>query len=211
MTECSLELYQKYGNAYRLVGACPLRFNKLLDANKSTTLISGKEEKGVVYQSTGDVIGLVTQKNGLQSDLPLDLHGTLIGRIDYSIALTVPMEQALKLYRERCKAKAYLNRHLDSGSSKSLTAPSITPAVKGQPSFNPQDPQINTLCIKILGASGLTTNRAPNEPMVQPSPYFVLQFYREDEYVSEAIPESNNPQFDEEITYTLHMDQALDQ
>ncbi|XP_062566792.1 protein fantom-like [Saccostrea cucullata] len=173
---CTLELHQSLGQDFKTVGACQLVFNDIFD-----------KPHGRIH-GTANLTGLDGEGAGMG-----------FGIVEYWIRLRVPMEQALRLYKERTKALGYV-------MSNQKAATEALQALDENAAMRPKD-NINELHIKIVRCSGLKSR----QPNIQPSPYCVYQFYDNRDHDTTIIRNSNNPEFNDHKTYPVPMTADLDQ
>ncbi|PAA67348.1 hypothetical protein BOX15_Mlig004133g2, partial [Macrostomum lignano] len=154
-----LELYHSVGVTYHQVAACRLYFRELLDS-KPTAPVSGRAQ-------------LVSVDGG-----------TVVGCLDYWMRMRVPMEQAMRLYRERAKALGYMSANHQAAAEglKALDDLAQNRRAAGG---------ANTLGVKIVRCRGLKARR----PDFQPTPYCSYKFFDCEDTVSPAIPNSSDPEF----------------
>uniref|UniRef100_K1QMS1 Protein fantom n=1 Tax=Magallana gigas TaxID=29159 RepID=K1QMS1_MAGGI len=173
---CTLELHQSLGQDFKTIGACQLVFKDIFDKPHGrihgTASLTGLEGEGV---------------------------GMGFGMVEYWIRLRVPMEQALRLYKERTKALGYV-------MTNQKAAADALHALDENAAMRPKD-NINELHIKIVRCSDLKSRR----PNVQPSPYCVYQFFDNRDHDTTIIRNSNNPEFNDHKTYPVPMTSDLDQ
>ncbi|XP_022337426.2 protein fantom-like isoform X1 [Crassostrea virginica] len=173
---CTLELHQSLGQDFKTIGACQLVFKDIFDKPHGrihgTASLTGLEGEGV---------------------------GMGFGIVEYWIRLRVPMEQALRLYKERTKALGYV-------MSNQKAAADALQALDENAAMRPKD-NINELHIKIVRCTGLKSR----QPNLQPSPYCVYQFYDNRDHDTTIIRNSNNPEFNDHKTYPVPMIADLDQ
>ncbi|XP_048736763.2 protein fantom-like isoform X2 [Ostrea edulis] len=173
---CTLELHQSLGQDFNTIGACQLVFKDIFD-----------KPHGRIHGSAS-LTGLDGEGAGMG-----------FGVVEYWIRLRVPMEQALRLYKERTKALGYV-------MSNQKAATEALQALDENAAMRPKD-NINELHIKIVHCSGLKSRR----PNVQPSPYCVYQFYDNRDHDTTIIRNSNNPEFNDHKTFPVPMTADLDQ
>lgn len=173
---CTLELQLSFGQSFKTLAACQLRFHDLFD-----------HPPGRIH-CTAFLTGV-----------DMNNPGNGFGTVEYWINLRVPMEQALRLYKERTKALGYINANNQS-TMKALKALDEVAAMR------PAD-NINQLHIKIIRCIGLQAHRKD----VQPSPYCVYQFFDYGDHDSIILHSTNNPEFNDHHTYPVAMTTTLDQ
>ncbi|KAK3603408.1 hypothetical protein CHS0354_009388 [Potamilus streckersoni] len=172
---CTLELHQSFGQDYSTLAACQLIFREIFD------------------KTHGRIHGTATL-----SGVAGDLTGVGFGTVEYWIRLRVPMEQALRLYKERTKALGYMASNMRA-TDQALQALDETAALR------PKD-NVNELHIKIIRCSGLKSRREH----IQPSPYCVYQFFDYNDRDTAIVPNSNNPEFNDHRTFPVPMLEELD-
>ncbi|XP_048576646.1 protein fantom-like isoform X2 [Nematostella vectensis] len=166
-----VELHRAFGTDFKTIAACQLRFRDLLE--KSHGRVHGSAK--LIGRSPGT-------------------EGTEIASMEYWVRLRVPMDQAIRLYRERTKALGYM----DSNAYKALEN-----AGHGAEKA-PLD--INELGVHIIRCTGVKAN---NEA-VQPSPYAVYKFFDFADHDTKIIPSSNMPEFNDVKTFPVPMTTELD-
>lgn len=170
---CTLELQHSFGQSFKTLAACQLRFQDLFD-----------HAPGRIH-CTASLTGVDS--------------GIGFGTIEYWIHLRVPMEQALKLYKERTKALGYI---MANNQNKVKVPKAMDEVAAMRPADN-----INQLHIKIIRCIGLNTYRKD----VPPSPYCVYQFFDYGDHDSIIMHGTENPEFNDHHTYPVAMTTALDQ
>ncbi|KAK7114118.1 protein fantom-like isoform X1 [Littorina saxatilis] len=173
---CTLELHQTFGQDFRTVAACQMVFRDIFD------------------KPSGRIHGLATLTGVDDKET-----GVGYGTVEYWIRLRVPMDQALRLYKERTKALGYLTAN-EQHMKEAVTA--LDEEAARRPLEN-----VNELHIKILKCSKLKGRRQD----VQPSPYCVYQFFDFSDHDTVIVRNSNNPEFHDHKTYPVPMTADLDQ
>ncbi|XP_076449555.1 protein fantom-like isoform X2 [Babylonia areolata] len=173
---CTLELHQTFGQEFHTVAACQLVFRDLFDKP------SGRIHGVAALTGVGD-----------------GETGVGYGTVEYWIRLRVPMDQALRLYKERTKALGYLSAN-ERQMKENLQA------LDEEAARRPMD-NVNELHIKIIKCSKLKSRR----PDVQPSPYCVYQFFNFSDHDTVIVRNSNNPEFHDHRTYPVPMTHDLDE
>ncbi|KAJ8302489.1 LOW QUALITY PROTEIN: hypothetical protein KUTeg_018885 [Tegillarca granosa] len=163
---CTLELHQSFGQDYRTIAACQLVFKDIFD------------------KPQGRIHGVATL-----TCVDPDGTGIGFGTVEYWIRLRVPMEQALRLYKERTKALGYITIN-ERATEQALEALDETAAKR------PKD-NINELHVKIVRCSKLR----PRRENVQPSPYCVYQFFDYNDHDTVILQSTNDPEFNDHKTY----------
>ncbi|XP_066493124.1 protein fantom isoform X2 [Tiliqua scincoides] len=165
----TLEIHHAYGMDFETAAACQLRFHQILEKN------------GRIYSSAI----LVGVGRDIQN----------YGTVEYWIRLRVPMDQAIRLYKERAKALGY-----------------ITTNLKDQPVLNPAqvstlgDGNLNELFVTIKCCDNLLCRNSN----LQPNPYVVYKFFDFADHDTATIPSSNNPQFADNMCFPVPMNMDLD-
>ncbi|XP_045674935.1 protein fantom [Phyllostomus hastatus] len=175
----TLEVHQAYGPDYETIAACQLRFHELL------------EKSGRIFCTAGLV--------GTKGDIPN------FGTVEYWFQLRVPVDQAIRLYRERAKALGYI--------TSSFKGPEQTPWLSQQASRTAQpssadsgDGSLNELHVTVQCCAQLRSRAG--QP--QPHPYVVYKFFDFADHDTAIIPSSNDPQFDDHRCYPVPMNMDLD-
>ncbi|KAF6079270.1 RPGRIP1 like [Phyllostomus discolor] len=175
----TLEVHQAYGPDYETIAACQLRFHELL------------EKSGRIFCTAGLV--------GTKGDIPN------FGTVEYWFQLRVPVDQAIRLYRERAKALGYI--------TSNFKGPEQTPWLSQQASKTAQpssadsgDGSLNELHITVQCCAQLRSRAG--QP--QPHPYVVYKFFDFADHDTAIIPSSNDPQFDDHRCYPVPMNMDLD-
>ncbi|XP_069113817.1 protein fantom-like isoform X2 [Argopecten irradians] len=173
---CTLELHQSFGQDYRTIAACQLVFKEIF--NKTHGRIHGTATLTGVDSSGGTGIGF--------------------GSVEYWIRLRVPMDQALRLYKERTKALGYVTSN-EKAATEALHALDETAAKR------PAD-NVNELHVKIIRCANLK----PRRENVQPSPYCIYQFFDFNDHDTTILTSTNNPEYNDHMTYPVPMTKELD-
>uniref|UniRef100_A0A8C9W0C9 RPGRIP1 like n=1 Tax=Scleropages formosus TaxID=113540 RepID=A0A8C9W0C9_SCLFO len=124
------------------------------------------------------------------------------GTVEYWLRLRLPVDQALRLYQERVKALGFLSsshrekRHTHQVSAKYGTL-SIAAGLRGE---------LNELHVTVRGCSDLRSRQAGT----QPNPYVVYKLFDFPDRDTRIVPGRSNPQFNDEMVFTLLMDANLD-
>ncbi|XP_066290369.1 protein fantom-like isoform X4 [Branchiostoma lanceolatum] len=167
----TLEVHQAMGLDYTTLAVCQLKFRDLLD-----------KPQGRIFSTT-----YLTNPEGVN-----------FGTVEYWVRLRVPMDQALRLFKERTKALGYLaaNERATQQALQTLDQ-STAPRAKDN---------VNDLHIRVVRCSDLTARRDG----VQPSPYVVYKFFDFPDHDTDIIMSSSSPQFNDHKTYPVPMDMQLD-
>ncbi|KAM8776551.1 protein fantom [Rhynchonycteris naso] len=175
----TLEVHQAYSTDYETIAVCQLRFHEIL------------EKSGRIF-CTASLVGT----NG---DIPN------FGTVEYWFQLRVPVDQAIRLYRERAKAMGYI--------TSSFKGPEQTPWLSQQApktaqlnSTDPADGNLNELHVTIRCCNHLQS-RASH---LQPHPYVVYKFFDFADHDTAIIPSSSDPQFDDHMCFPVPMNMDLD-
>ncbi|KAK2146667.1 hypothetical protein LSH36_590g01020 [Paralvinella palmiformis] len=172
---CTLELHQSFGTDYSTVAACQLKIREILD------------------KSHGRLHGSV-----MLTGVTGDGKGINFGIVEYWVRLKVPMEQALRLYKERSKALGYLQSNIRA-SDQALEAMDEDAAKR------PTD-NMNHLHVKILRCASLVGRREG----IQPSPYCAYTFFDFTAHDTPVIQGSNNPEYNDHKNFPVPMTADLD-
>ncbi|XP_025924553.1 protein fantom isoform X4 [Apteryx rowi] len=170
----TLEVHHAYGTDYETAAACQLKFHEILENN------------GRVY-STATLVGI---KGNIQN----------YGTIEYWIRLRVPMDQAIRLYKERSKALGYITsnfREREQSSQQILRTAQVSTSTDGN---------LNELYITIKCCNSLQSRKKH----LQPNPYVVYKFFDFADHDTPIIPSSNNPQIDDHMCFQVPMNADLD-
>ncbi|XP_036431859.1 protein fantom isoform X3 [Colossoma macropomum] len=167
----TVEVQLAEGLAYHTIAAGQLRLNQVLERD-------------------GKVFGTL-QLIGVSGDIQA------FGTLDYWLRLRVPIEQAIRLYKERAKALGFLSSSLRDQSQAS-TAP--------VPSTSFKDGNLNELNVIIRCCSNLK----PRGPHTQPSPYVIYKLYDFPDHDTPIITSTSEPQFEDHMTFPIMMNADLD-
>ncbi|KFZ60125.1 Protein fantom, partial [Antrostomus carolinensis] len=170
----TLEVHHAYGIDYETVAACQLKFHEILENN------------GKIY-SKADLVGIKG-----------NIHN--YGTIEYWIRLRVPMDQAIRLYKERSKALGYMAsnfRKREQPSQQILGTAEVSTSTDGN---------LNELNITIKCCNNLQSQKRH----LQPNPYVVYKFFDFVDHDTPTIPSSNNPQIDDHMCFQVPMNADLD-
>lgn len=166
-----VEIHRAFGTDYKTVAACQLKFRDLLE-----------KPHGRVH-CTAKLVGTRPPCQGAE-----------FATLEYWVRLRVPMDQAIRLYRERCKALGYMN----SGAYKALEEAGHVPAKP------PSD--VNELDVHIIRCCGVL----PRRHGIQPSPYAVYRFFDFADHDTDIVQNTNTPQFNDVKTFPVPMTSELD-
>lgn len=175
----TLELHQAYSTDYETVAACQLRFHEIL------------EKSGRIFCTTSLV--------GTKGDIPN------FGTVEYWFRLRVPMDQAIRLYRERAKALGYITSNFKKPEKMQLLSQqAATTAQISSPEST--DGNLNELHITVR----CCTNLQSRARHLQPHAYVVYKFFDFPDHDTAIIPSSNDPQFDDYMCFPVPMNMDLD-
>ncbi|XP_075796394.1 protein fantom isoform X1 [Pelodiscus sinensis] len=170
----TLEVHRAFGTDYETAAACQLRFHEILENN------------GRIY-STAILVG--TGGN-------IPNYGT----VDYWVRLRVPMDQAIRLYKERSKALGYITSNLKE--REKLKQPLLRAAEVNTSA----DGNLNELHITIKCCNNLQSQKI----QLQPNPYVVYKFFDFGDHDTAIVHSSNSPQFDDHMCFPVPMNADLD-
>ncbi|KAM9302046.1 protein fantom [Gastrophryne carolinensis] len=164
-----LEVHQAVGTDFKTIAVCQLRFHDIL------------EKTGTIFSSSNLI--------GIANDIG---H---CGSVEYWVKLKVPMEQAIRLYRERAKALGYISSNLRD-------------PLQNYPStgIGKSEDNLNELFIVVNSCSSLQLETSTQ----QPSPYVAYTFFHFPDHYSHTIPSSNNPHFEYLKSFPVSMNAELD-
>ncbi|KAM8799256.1 protein fantom [Eudromia elegans] len=171
----TVEVHHAYGTDYETAATCQLKLHDILENN------------GKIY-SSATLVGI----NG-----NIRNYGT----IEYWIRLRVPMDQALRLYKERSKALGYLTsnfrQHEQSSQQQILGTAQVSTSADGN---------LNELHITIKCCNSLQSRKKH----LQPNAYVVYKFFDFGDHDTPVIPSSNNPQINDHMCFQVPMNADLD-
>ncbi|XP_073432251.1 protein fantom [Dendrobates tinctorius] len=170
-----LEVHLAIGTDYKTVAACQLRFHDIL------------EKSGRIYYSAV-LVG---------ADNDINTYGT----VEYWVRLKVPMEQAIRLYKERAKALGYITSNLKDPLQNDQAS-----TVRKMEHVGLKKDNLNELFITINSCSNLPSG----ERSQQPSPYVAYTFFEFSDHYTPIITSSNNPHFEDRKCFPVPMTAALD-
>ncbi|NXY42026.1 FTM protein, partial [Ceuthmochares aereus] len=172
----TLEVHHACGVDYETVATCQLKLHEVLEDNRK------------IY-STADLVGI----NG-----NIQNYGTL----EYWIRLRVPMDQAIRLYKERSKALGYITSNFREHEQPSPQQIFGTAQVSTSADGNLNELHITIKCCN---------NLQPRKKHLQPNPYVVYKFFDFEDYDTAIIPSSSNPEIDDHMYFQVSMNADLDQ
>ncbi|XP_043083996.1 protein fantom isoform X2 [Puntigrus tetrazona] len=167
----TVEVQLAEGLSFRTVAAGQLRLNQLLERN-------------------GKVFGTI-QLVGLTDEIQV------FGTLEYWLKLRVPMEQAIRLYKERVKALGYLSTSMRDSQISSVPVSS---------SSSPMVGDLNELNVTIHSCIGLRSRGLHT----QPCPYIVYKLYHFPDHDTPIISSTNEPQFEDHMVFPVSMNSDLD-
>ncbi|XP_073515481.1 protein fantom [Phyllobates terribilis] len=170
-----LEVHLAIGTDYKTVAACQLRFHDVL------------EKTGSLYSSAV----LVGANNDINN----------YGTVEYWVRLKVPMEQAIRLYKERAKALGYITSNLKDPLQNDQAS-----TVRKKEHLGLKEDNVNELFITINSCCNLQ----PGELSHQPSPYVAYTFFHFSDHYTPIVTSSNNPHFEDHKCFPVPMTAALD-
>ncbi|XP_075044942.1 protein fantom [Mixophyes fleayi] len=171
-----LEVHMAIGTDYKTVAVCQLKFHDIL------------EKTGRIYLSAM-LIGF---------DNDISNYGTM----EYWIKLKVPMEQAIRLYKERAKALGYITSNLKDPLENIQSL-----GVGKSEYFGLTEDNLNELFITINSCNNLQSGTTSQ----QPSPYVAYTFLHFTDHYTPIVTSSNNPQFEDHKCFPVPMNAELDQ
>ncbi|MGH0148907.1 UNVERIFIED_CONTAM: hypothetical protein FKN15_045773 [Acipenser sinensis] len=158
----TLEIQLAHGMDYQTFSACQLRLHEILEKN------------GTVF-GTEALVGV----GG-------DVH--MYGVLKYWVRLQVPMDQAVRLYKEQT---GYVN------SGKVQEAVSTAAMAEGS---------LNELHVTVACCNNLK----PRQDHLQPSPYVVYKFFDFVDHDTPIVTSSNSPQLSDHMSFPVPMNADLD-
>uniref|UniRef100_A0A8C7FAU1 RPGRIP1 like n=1 Tax=Oncorhynchus kisutch TaxID=8019 RepID=A0A8C7FAU1_ONCKI len=164
----TLELQLARGMDFTTVAVGQLRLSQLLENNSKT--------HGIVQ--------LVGVAGEVQS----------FGSVVYWVRLRVPMEQAIRLYKERVKALGYLSSAFNAEQQVASGYSSLVNCMN-----------LNELNVTVRCCSNLTSRHAH-----PPSPYVVYQFYDFPDHDTCIVGDCSQPQFEDNMSFPVAMEAELD-
>ncbi|XP_059142176.1 protein fantom-like [Physella acuta] len=173
---CTVEIHQSFGQDYKTIAACQMVFRDIFD-----------KPHGRIH-GTASLTGVVEGETGIG-------YGTL----DFWVRLRVPMEQALRLYKERTKALGYImtNQRLANQALEALD----DIAAQRPPS------NVNEMHVKIIRCSRLI----PRRKNVQPSPYCAYKLLDFPDHDTIILRNTNDPEFNDHKIYSVPITYEADQ
>ncbi|XP_056382298.1 protein fantom isoform X1 [Hyla sarda] len=170
-----LEVHLAIGTDYKTVAVCQLRFHEIL------------EKTGRIY-CNAVLVG---------TDNDINNYGTL----EYWVRLKVPMEQAIRLYKERAKALGYITSSLKDPHQNDQAL-----AVRQLENLSLKQDNLNELFITINSCNNLQSGAG----LQQPCPYVAYTFFNFSDHYTPIITSSNNPQFEDCKCFPVPMTADLD-
>ncbi|KAM8946781.1 protein fantom [Pelodytes ibericus] len=163
-----LEVHVAFGIDYETIASCQLRVHEIL------------EKSGRIFCKSM-LVGL-------------DDKNLNCGTLEYWIRLRVPMEQVIRLYKERAKALGYISSNLREPGTSQVNIDSTG------------DTNLNELYITVRSCSNLQ----PGSSSRQPSPYVAYAFFYFNDHFTPTITSSNDPQFEDHMAFPVSMNSDLD-
>ncbi|KAJ7313084.1 hypothetical protein JRQ81_004352 [Phrynocephalus forsythii] len=118
-------------------------------------------------------------------------NGEDYGLLEYWVRLRFPIEQTLRLHRQRTKALGYL--------SAGVPRPTVAPENWPQQQEGGRGPGWNELRIRVEGCAGVRSRWLG----AQPSPYVVYRFFTFPDHDTVIVPSSNAPHFGDSQSFAL--------
>ncbi|XP_030832103.1 protein fantom isoform X2 [Strongylocentrotus purpuratus] len=175
----TLEVHQAIGTEFRTIAACQLKFRDLLD-----------KPQGRIHGSA--------QLVGVESGRTDVIYGT----VEFWVRLRVPMDQALRLFRERVKALGYMA----SNQRNTQQALSNLKQTGEEPPTRDRDENINELTVKVIRCSDVKARREG----IQPNPYIIYRFFDFNDHDTTTVRSSNTPEINDMQTYPVPVTPDLD-
>ncbi|XP_074644933.1 protein fantom-like isoform X2 [Tubulanus polymorphus] len=175
----TIEVHHALGTDYRTVAAGQLKFRDIIDKPQSR------------IQGTAQLTGVGEGGAGVD-----------YGTVEFWVRLRVPMDQALRLYKERTKALGYLT---SNQQQQQLIDSKQQTALDETANQRPED-GVNQLHINVIRCRDV---RARREAM-QPSPYAVYKFFDYNDHDTAIVDSSYSPEFNDQRTYPVPMTLQLD-
>ncbi|XP_064416207.1 protein fantom [Latimeria chalumnae] len=159
-----LEVHLVMGMQYQTLAACHLHFGDVL------------EKHDRVY-GTATLTGM---------------RGENLGMLEFWVRLRIPVEQTLRLYKQRMKALGYASTGTQDWVQKQQLEVMRSLGADGAS---------NELHITVTSCSSLTAHW----PTPQPSPYAIYHFFNFPDHDTPIIPCSSNPQFNDHRVFSVPM------
>nr|XP_055188475.1 protein fantom isoform X3 [Nyctereutes procyonoides] len=175
----TLEVHQAYSTDYETIAAGQLRFHEIL------------EKSGRIFCTASLV--------GTKGDIPN------FGIVEYWFRLRIPMDQAIRLYRERAKALGYITSN-HKGPEQMQWSSQQAPKTAQLSSTDSTDGSLNELHITVRCCNNLQSRGNH----LQPHPYVVYKFFDFADHDTAIIPSSNDPQFEDHMCFPVPMNMDLD-
>ncbi|XP_062317910.1 protein fantom [Osmerus eperlanus] len=168
----TLELQLARGMDFQTLAAGQLRLHSLLD------------KEGKVHGSV-QLVGVTGEVQAF-------------GSVDYWARLRVPMEQAIRLYKERVKALGYLSSA--NAGDRQVSATAL------EPHLTSADSSLNELSVTVRCCSGLASRLGAGKP----SAYVIYKFFDFPDHDTCIVPDCGQPQFEDHRSFPVPMDADLD-
>nr|XP_055188473.1 protein fantom isoform X2 [Nyctereutes procyonoides] len=136
---------------------------------------------------------------GTKGDIPN------FGIVEYWFRLRIPMDQAIRLYRERAKALGYITSN-HKGPEQMQWSSQQAPKTAQLSSTDSTDGSLNELHITVRCCNNLQSRGNH----LQPHPYVVYKFFDFADHDTAIIPSSNDPQFEDHMCFPVPMNMDLD-
>ncbi|XP_063971772.1 protein fantom-like isoform X2 [Lytechinus pictus] len=175
----TLEVHQAIGTEYRTIAACQLKFRDLLD-----------KPQGRVH-GTAQLVGVESGRTDV-----------IYGTVEFWVRLRVPMDQALRLFRERVKALGYMS----SNQKNTQQALANLAKATGEEPTRDTDENINELTIKVIRCDNVRARREG----IQPNPYIIYRFFDFNDHDTTTVQSSNTPEINDMQTYPVPVTPDLD-
>ncbi|XP_010881536.2 protein fantom [Esox lucius] len=123
------------------------------------------------------------------------------GSLSYWVRLRVPIEQAIRLYKERMRALGYISsalREENQALNSTLTSRPLTAA---------GGPDMNELSVTIHCCGQLASSRGPAH---KPSPYVVYQVYDFPDHDTCIVADCAEPRFEDHMSFPVAVEAELD-
>uniref|UniRef100_H3AAL8 RPGR interacting protein 1 n=1 Tax=Latimeria chalumnae TaxID=7897 RepID=H3AAL8_LATCH len=176
-----LEVHLVMGMQYQTLAACHLHFGDVL------------EKHDRVY-GTATLTG---------RSFFFRMRGENLGMLEFWVRLRIPVEQTLRLYKQRMKALGYASTGTQDWVQKQQLEISFRKCegLSSCHSNTGADGASNELHITVTSCSSLTAHW----PTPQPSPYAIYHFFNFPDHDTPIIPCSSNPQFNDHRVFSVPM------
>ncbi|KAL0968596.1 hypothetical protein UPYG_G00268990 [Umbra pygmaea] len=157
------------------------------------TIAAGQLKLTQLLEKNGKVHGTI-QLVGLSGEMQA------FGSVSYWVRLRVPIQQAIRLYKERSKALGFITSALteeNQAFASTLTALSLS--ADGRLNMN-------ELNVAIRCCSQLVSRQGPSH---KPSAYVVYQFYDFPDHDTRIVADCSEPQFEDRVSFPVAMEAEL--